>query len=88
MEARGEDQRQQLRLVAQLADGDDGGGNEEGFERGGVGDGLLRPRPESMLCYCHKFPAVPDAAGRERGIIVAFARNLTGSSANQRLFST
>ena len=40
--ARGQDERQQLGLVAELAQGDDGGGNEEGFEhRQGDGPSML-----------------------------------------------
>jgi hypothetical protein len=69
---RGQHQRQQLRLVAELAYGDHGSGYEQSFEHG------------RRLCYCHNSrTAATIRLGK--AIILAFSRNLTGSAATQEL---
>jgi hypothetical protein len=54
-ETRGEQQREQLRLVADLGDGDGEGGDQEGLHRGGLrGPGILiarAPWPVGQVCW-------------------------------------
>src|SRR6185295_8782348 len=70
----GEHKCKQLRLVAELAQGDHGCGDEKRFEHRGA----------ALLCHCHNSRAAATIR-REKAIIVAFSRNLTGSPAPQRL---
>jgi hypothetical protein len=63
LEARGQDQRQELRLVPQFADGDDGGGDEEGFEHGG-GKGIPTPAGRVYAIVISSAPSGMPPAGK------------------------